>query len=155
MIDWVKKITKAVGDDLEPGEQLQVGVLLQPSGTTMRMAAVQGGGLIGAAIAAKVSKTDTAELRDDVGTAATLPAGQALVVGVTDRRVAVWSHGKLSGKPKDFVTSIPFEAIAGVDIEKRKATYAVTLVFSDGTGRLFESPRMGTDPEALAAALNR
>jgi hypothetical protein len=152
MADWTKKISKVAGDDLEPGETVIEGVFLQPSGTTGASVARGVGGLVGSAIASKL-KSDTSEaLVSDRGIAATMPAA-ATVLGLTDRRVLVYGHATLSGKPKELKLSIPRADLASVEVEKQKATYRFVLHFADGSASAYEAPRMSNDPEAFAAAV--
>ena len=49
-MSWKKKIEKSVAEDLLPGEHLVEGILINPAGYTMKLAARGVGGLVGAAI---------------------------------------------------------------------------------------------------------
>ncbi len=55
-MSWKTKIEKNVAEDLQPGETLIDGVLVNPSGHTMKLAARGVGGLVGVAIANRVMK---------------------------------------------------------------------------------------------------
>lgn len=150
-MSWKTKIEKNVAEDLQPGETLIDGVLINPSGHTMKLAAFGAAGLVGAAIAKRVMKDG--ETDPSAGSASLLP-NEPVVLGLTDKRLIVWGWGKLLGKPKGFKVAFPLADVAGMETETRKASIAVALVFTDGTGVTREAPRLGNDAEAFAAALN-
>lgn len=150
-MSWKTKIEKSVAGDLQPGETLIDGVLINPSGHTMKLAALGAGGLIGAAIAHRAMKGDDL---DAVGGSAALLPNEPLVFGLTDKRLIVWGWGKMLGKPKGFKVAFPLADVAGMETETRKASVAVALVFTDGTGVTREAPRLANDAEAFATALN-
>lgn len=152
MASWTKKITKSVGSDLEPGETLRGGMIVQPAGMMRAMMAREVGGLVGTAIAKRFG--DDASLASDHGTAAMLTEGP-LVLGITDRRVIAWTWAKLTGKPKDFHCAIPLDAIADIEIEKKTASHAFAMLFNDGTGRIYEAPKVGNDTEAFVEAFKK
>lgn len=149
-MSWEKKILKSVGDDLEPGERLLSGLIAQPAGMMRGMLAREVGGLIGSAIAAR-SRTGEGVLDSDSGVAAQFTDGP-LVLGITDRRLIAWTWAKLTGKPKALHGSITRDLLIDVQAEKKAANHALVLLFADGTGRLYEVPKIGTDVEAFVAA---
>ncbi len=153
MADWTKKITKAVGDDLEAGETLLSGIFLQPAGETTRAVSRGVGGALGSMIAKR--RQDNADdgdgLRSDEGLAAQF-TDEPLVVGLTDRRVLVWGHSTMSGKPKGLKFTFPADQLTDLEIEKQKATYAVVMSFADGSGVVREAPRVGNKPTAFLDA---
>ena len=156
MADWTKKIMKTVGSDLAADEQLEDGMFLNPAGTTSGMVGRQAGGLIGAAVAGKMQKNKAAAstLVSDTGIAETWPK-HPVVVGLTGRRMLMWSHSQMRGKPKELIGEIPLEQIAGIDIEKKKATFDATLRFTDGSGILLEAPKIANKPERFAETFSR
>ena len=87
LVNVVKKIEKAADTlGLRPGEQVQAACTTNPKGTVKRMAFVQGGGLVGAAIAAATDKggdADEAAANAAGKLAARYPGGQLFLV-VTD-----------------------------------------------------------------------
>ena len=153
MASWEQKIMKSVGGDLQAGEQLLAGLIAQPAGMMRGMMSRQLGGLIGAAIAARMGNGDEA-LVSDRGIAAQFTDGP-LVLGVTDQRLIAWTWAKLTGKPKDLHGSIPRDQVVDVQTDKKTSTHALVILFSDGTGRLYEVPKIGTDVDAFVAALAR
>lgn len=152
MADWTKKISKVAGDVLQPGEQVREGILCQPSGMTSQLMGRSIGGLAGAAIAAKLRTKDDGSIDSTSGIAATVPDGP-IAVGLTGQRVLVYSFAKMTGKPKELLLTLPASDLAAVDVQKGTAAHKVTLIFADGTGKTFEVPRIGNDPEAFAAAV--
>ena len=152
MANWTKKVNKAAQGELEPGEQIIEAVFLQPSGTTGQTVGMGVGGLVGKAITSKMGGDTATELVTDSGHAATMPTTPT-VLGLTDRRVLVYGHSSLSGKPKGFKMAFPSSDLAAVEVDKQKATYRFVLHFSDGTASVYEAPRVANDPEAFAAAV--
>ncbi len=150
-MSWEKKITKSVGGDLG-GEALVAGMLVHQSGFTANLAAKAAGGLVGAAIAAKLRSGTPVD--GSTGVAATVPK-ESLVLGLTDTRVLVWSWAKLTGKPKQLLASFPVSEVAGMHTESKKASIEVVWVFGDGSGVTLEAPKLANDAEGFAAELNR
>lgn len=153
MANWTKKLSKVAKDDLEAGEQLRAAVFLQPSGTTTKMVATGVGGIVGGALASRTGGTAT-ELVTDSGTAATMP-DTATVLGLTDRRVLVYGHSTMSGKPKGLKSTMAASDLAAVEVEKQKATFRFVLHFTDGTASVYEAPRMANDPVEFAEMANK
>jgi hypothetical protein len=153
MGNWANKISKAAAGELQPGEQVVAGMFVQPLGSSSRMVGAATGGLVGAALASKLRTKDDGTLVSDTGSAASLP-DQKLAIGLTDRRLLVYSFGGLMGKPKELLTSLDRSALAGVDVQNGKLANRVTLVFADGSGKMYEAPRMnsGTDDFVRAAS---
>ena len=153
MANYIKKVSKAAASDLQPGEQIVAGVFLQAGGSTSKAMARGVGGLVGAAVASKLRSKDDGSIVSDSGIAATMPDGP-IHVGVTSQRVLVYSHGAMSGKPKDLQLTLTRGDIAGVALEPGKLTTQLTLMFSDGTGRSYEAPKIGNSTDEFAAAIN-
>jgi hypothetical protein len=151
-MSWTKKIGKAAGGELRPGEQLVAGMFLQPAGTAGQMIGRGVGGIVGSAVASKLRTKDDGSIASDSGTAATLP-DKKVALGLTDRRVLVYGFGGLSGKPKTLLTSFAREALAGVDVEGGKLSNRITLVFADGSGKVYEAPRMNAGTDEFVSAL--
>ena len=152
MANWTKKLNKVAATDLEPGERVIAGVFLQRAGTTGQAVAIGVGGLVGKAIASKVGGNTITELVTDRGIAANMPE-TATVLGLTKRRVLVYGHASLSGKPKELKMSIPVSDVTWVEVDKQRATFRFVLHFSDGTSSVYEAPRVSNDPGAFAEAL--
>ena len=151
MANWVKKINKAVGSDIAAGETLLEGVILQPSGMMGGLMAKSLGGLVGSAVRAAVRTDDSGALVTDAGIAAGFP-NDTLILGLTDRRVLGWSHSSMTGKPKELKVAIPRSDLADLQVEKKTATYTVVLVFSDGTAKVYEAPRVNNTTDQFVAA---
>lgn len=152
MANWVKKIEKAVGGDLQPGEQVRAGVVVQPVGTAKKAMARGVGGLAGAAIASRMGKGGEDAGEATSGIADEFPESQ-LVLGITSTRLAVWGHSTMSGKPTGLKLSIPLGDVLGIETEPGKVTHRVTIRFADGSAAVFEAGRVGNDVEEFAAAI--
>lgn len=154
MAKWEKKIRSGGGSDLQPGETLLGGVLLNPPGTTGKMVALGAGGLLGAVLHDKFGTDgESAALVSDSGIAAEIP-DQPVWFAVTPTRVLVWGHSTMSGKPKGLKLTMARADLARVEVEKLKTSYTTVLHFADGTGRVFEAPKILNDPVGFAAAVN-
>lgn len=154
MADWAKKINKSVGGSIPAGETVTVGMILQPAGQMKGMMAKSLGGLVGAAIVAKLGKGDDATLITDSGIAATIP-DDTVILGLTQQHVLFFSWAKLTGKPKELKATLPRSSISAIEIEKKTANHAVVVLFSDGTGRIWEAPKVGNDTEEFVAAFRQ
>ncbi|MEQ8841207.1 MAG: hypothetical protein RIB98_09505 [Acidimicrobiales bacterium] len=139
MIDFGKKITKSCGDDLEPGETVLAGTFVQPAGAIRRQVAYGAiGGVIGAVVSQKAgekraNETPTAE----EGIVIDIPPGKA-VLGLTDRRLLVFGHSAMTGRPKGLNAAIPLDQVAGVTHESGKLTGKLLVSFADGTSIDFD-----------------
>jgi hypothetical protein len=153
MVDWAKRITKAAGDELRMGESIVAGTLFQKPGLTGQMAGVAVGGLIGAAVASKVRKNDDGELVSDQGIAATVPDGPLVVGLTTGDQIVMYEQGGMSGKPKELVATLTRADVEAVSVEDGKVTKKIMVVFSDGTAKMFETPRIDKSIDRFVEAL--
>lgn len=152
MANWEKKIKSGGGKDLQPGENLIGGVMLNPHGATTQAVARGVGGLVGGAIANKMAdkREDTPD--DDHGIATQMP-DERIWLGLTSGRILIWGHSTMSGKPKGLKLTLSSGDLVQVDLEKSKATFTTTLRFADGSAKVYEAPKMMNDPEGFAAAV--
>lgn len=148
MANWAKKINKAVKSDLEAGEEVRDGVFVQPLGSTSDIVAKEVAGMLGRALVKGPNGEDASEF----GHASALPDDR-LVLGLTDRRLVVWGHSQLSGRPKGFKMALPASDIVSVEVEKLKAVYSLVITFSDGSSKIYEAPRIANDPKGFAATV--
>lgn len=150
MVDWKKRIHKVAGSELPTGDNIVEAGLLQAPGANRAAAGGAAGGLIGMAVASKIGKKVDGEPVSDRGLAASLPQG-TLVVGLTSSgRLLFYDQGKMSGKPKGQQATLVRADIAAIEVLPGKLTEAVTVTFSDGTGRQFESQRLDKGINRLA-----
>jgi hypothetical protein len=152
MASWTNKISKVAQGELRPGESFVTAAFLQPAGSAGAMVSRSVGGIVGAAVVSKLRTKDDGSLVSDSGSAAMLP-NTKLLVGLTDQRLLVYNFGGLMGKPKDLVAALDRSALAGVDVQDGKLTKRVTLVFTDGTGRVYEAPRLNSGIDEFVAAV--
>ncbi|HUG82931.1 MAG TPA: hypothetical protein VMM13_00115 [Euzebya sp.] len=153
MVDFTKKVRNKAADTFEPGEQVQVSVVVQPQGDALKHAVAGGvGGLLGAGIASAVGKGKSSPAPE--GTWASQFPRAKVFMTVTDQRVAVHSFGAMTGSPKDLVLSIPRDAVAGLQVSKGKVVHKATLAFTDGSNVLLDVLR-GGDVNALGPALGQ
>lgn len=145
-----KKIQKAAKAEMQPDEEMRDAVFLNPFGFTSKLMAKERGGVVGSMI----SKANGSEpLRSDTGLASLFPEVQ-MWVGLSNQRLLVWSHSTLSGKPKKLIHEVPSADVVSVTLDPQKAVHAFVIEFFDGTGRLFEAPKLLNDAPAFAATLN-
>jgi hypothetical protein len=151
MADWVKRISKAAGDELQPGERIVAGVLLQPAGTSRKVAGAAAGGLIGAAVASRLRKKDDGSIVSDEGIAATVPDG-TLVAGLTSGgKLLLYGQAPITGRPKDLRATLAKRDVAAIEVTPGKLMSDVAVAFVDGTGKKFETPAMDKSIEKFAA----
>lgn len=131
MVDFAKKIRKSCAEHLEPGEEVIAGVFGQPPGAIRRQMATGIGGLAGALIADKTAKGTTVE-RPDEGIVVDIPEGKA-VLGLTDRRLLVFGHSAMTGKPKGLNAAVPLGHIESVTLDQGKFAGRLVVTFVDGT----------------------
>ena len=121
-----KKMDKARMElGLAPGEEVLMGCLVNPRGTTAGMAI---GGLAGMAIANKMSKGNAAS----DGMATQWPKGRQLFA-ITSSRVIICKMSAMAGKPKEITASWPHSAIARFEVDKGKTAYPFQVEFTDGS----------------------
>ena len=154
MASWEKKIKSGGGKDLQPGETLLGGALLNPPGMTGKMMARGVGGAVGSALHDKFgTDVDAEELSSDTGIAARF-LDKPVWMAVTPTRLLVWGHSTLSGKPKGLEFTLERSDVTSIDLDKQKTCHLVTMRFADGSGRMFEVPKMMNDPVGFAAAIS-
>jgi len=152
MIDWKKKITKAVGTDLQADEQLEAGLLVQPAGTMGRTLGTQLGGIAGLVAVTRTQgkRRDAEGIVTDSGVGAEL-GGKRHVLGLTSKRFLVWGHSQLSGKPKGLELAIPLDDLVSISHDKGKLATKLVFEFSDGSGAIMEGPKLGKPEEFIDA----
>ncbi|MCB0975197.1 MAG: hypothetical protein KDB86_11660 [Actinobacteria bacterium] len=138
LVDFTKKIHKHCKDDLEPGEQVVASTFGQPPGAIRQQVARGFGGAVGVlASNALASNRDSDDDNPGDGIMLNIPAGKA-VLGLSDRRLLVFGHSSLSGRPKGLNASIPLDQITSLDAEMGKATGTLVITFVDGTTTSFD-----------------
>lgn len=133
MIDWAKKVNKSCGDALA-GETAIAGTFGQAAGVLGRQVGWGAvGGIAGVALGEALAKRRGEETDPgDDGLAGEIPRGKA-VMAVTAQRFLVFSHGTMSGKPKDLVFECPIDAIETMELDKKRIGSAFVVRFVDGS----------------------
>jgi hypothetical protein len=155
VVDWAKKITKACRDDIQADEQIEAGVFVQPSGAMGRSLGSQLGGIAGlvAVTRDQEKKRDAMDIKTDEGIGLKLGSGRR-VVGLTSRRLLIWGHSQLSGKPKGLEAAIPLDDVVSIAHEKGKLATKMVFEFSDGSGSIVEAAKLG-NPDKFIEAYQR
>ncbi|MGA9597069.1 MAG: hypothetical protein WBV06_12980 [Acidimicrobiia bacterium] len=155
MIDWKKKIEKTCGSDLQPDEQLEAGVFVQPAGAMGRALGAQLGGIAGlvAVTRNQEKKRDVMEISTDTGIGAQL-GNKRHVIGLTSKRFLIWGHSQLSGKPKGLELAIPLDNLVSISHDKGKLATKMVFEFSDGSGAIMEAAKLA-DPDTFIEAYQR
>ncbi len=157
MADLSQQVVKAAGESFESGESLVAATKCERDGGVKRRALGAGlGGALGMVTALKTGIDPAHSL-----------AGQALphsiVLGLTNRRIAVFSCSTMTGKPTSIIRSIPLADVADVDTDSARVLgrklAKLSLTFADGTvlsleAAASEAPRAEAFCEALAATLS-
>lgn len=154
MPDFVNKIKKFRGEDLQVGEVLEAATIGQPSGTFSRQAM---GGLLGVLAAKKVAEKRQESVNDsgDTGLASAVPANQHIVIGLTDRRLLFFIQGAMSGNPKELAAVFERREVHEITLEKHKMTYSLVIRFVDNSARLFECVKMAKPQDLVDAFMKK
>jgi len=152
--NYLKKVVKAKGGELPADEEFTAATFTNPAGAAARSAGFGVGGVVGGAIAARAGskREDEHGEAHRSGLAERLPSGQ-LVLGLTNKRLLVYSFAQMKGGPKDLIDEFPLSDLAGADIEKLKLVYRLVLRFADGSVVDLDAGRAAGAPE-FAEALN-
>ena len=153
MVDWKKRIEKHASSELEPGEEVLVGLPVQPAGYVAQQAGIAGtgGGVVGLLAGRKAQKRRQAETAaSHSGKAADFPQ-DAIILAVSNRRLLAFKQNKMSGKPEQLLAGYDRSEIADIRTEKRKISNAIYIEFDDGTVIDLDSMK-GQKVEPLIAA---
>ncbi|MCP3999045.1 MAG: hypothetical protein GY722_28880 [bacterium] len=155
MVDWAKKITKACSGDIQADEQIEAGVFVQPSGAMGKSLGSQLGGIAGlvAVSRSQEKKRDAMDIKTDEGIGLVLGSGRR-VVGLTSRRMLIWGHSQLSGKPKGLEAALPLDDLLSISHEKGKLATKMVFEFSDGSGAVVEAAKLG-NPDGFIETYER
>jgi hypothetical protein len=147
-MSYTKKLAAVAGAVLEPDETLLAGVRGMSKGSTKGIVGTAAGGVAGGAIgtilgqrAGKDARQEGAEQAESAGLG-TLPP--QLAVGLTQKRLLIFSRSPVSGKAKDLVAEIPRDRISHLDGEDKGklAPNRLTVHLKDGASVDFEIVRL-------------
>jgi hypothetical protein len=149
--DYNDKLTAAAGDQLEPGEAFVAGTFCLPKGGIRRQALFTSFGALGAA-------AGTAKSAPNSHTVAGQKLPKQLVLGLTDRRLFVFTVTAMAGRPNKIHSVVPLAQITGIDAGKGRSIgikqLNMEIAFTDGTGLAVEVPRVKiADGQRFAEAL--
>lgn len=114
MSRYTDALRKVAETELEPGEQLLAGVRAMSAGATARIVTSAAGSAVGGAVGLLV--TGRLRGRGRAGEqAAQLP--EQVAIGLTDRRLLIFSRSALTGRAKHLVTQVRRADIAAIDGE--------------------------------------
>ena len=152
MIDFTKKIHKHCAEDLEPGETVAASTFGQPPGAIRRQVAFGAiGGAVGAVAGEALAnkRIEKSEQNAGEGIVLEIPAGKA-VLALSDRRLMVFGHSALSGRPKGLNASIPLEQVASIEVDQGKLAGKMLITFVDDSSVDFDIVKTA-DPAGFAA----
>lgn len=129
---WAVKLDQAARDVLDTDEHVLAALFVLPTATSCTASAL-------------------AARHDGDVIASTMPV-TASVLGLTERRLLVYGHSSLSGKPEGLKLSLPACDLRRVDIEERSATCRFVLRFGDGSRATYEAPSRLNDPGPFVVA---
>lgn len=136
MANITKRMNKKLAGWLEPGETVEIALLLEPKGQ-------YGVGMLATALAPRTSqrsmaKRDAADRATAPGIAASVPVGSQ-VMAVSQTRVRFARSNGLTVSEPELV--LPREAVRVGRIEGKGLGKRVTLVFHDGSSVVFDAQR--------------
>ena len=110
----VATMSAAVAEALEPDEVILFAIKAAPGGAykkrlTRGLPAIVGGGLVGGAIGVALGRTGTTEQERN---AVRFPLAKEMTVGVTAQRVLVATNSFRTGRPSNYVGSVPLTNIS-------------------------------------------
>ncbi|MFN3218633.1 MAG: hypothetical protein ACE367_19230 [Acidimicrobiales bacterium] len=169
MDKFAKKIHANCADDLHPGEQVAAAAYVQPPGVLLPTILITAvplaigavflgaiGGAIGAAIgfiAAQALASKLVSRGAGEGMAAAVPGGNA-VLAVTDRRLLVFGHNTMSGKPQGLQAQYTLDQVHSIAVTKGKMTGSLAVTFADGSTSSFDVAKTAK-PEPFVAAFQQ
>lgn len=133
-VDFTKKVRKAKSDALEPGEEFPAATFAQPAGSFGRQVGLGVAGIAGAAAANPAARKREEAHRGATGggLAAAIPS-ERVVPAITGRRLLVFGHGQMTGKPTDLRAEFPLGDVHEVNVELKKLNTHLTVRFSDNS----------------------
>ena len=160
MVDFIKKVQKKAGSDLEAGETILDARVVAPAGQAMRQAIAGGAFQYGAAArivaqrhAAAGDRRHDEAMDAQGGLAAGFPTAKCFFT-LTDRRVLVHSFSAMTGSPKELLATYPLTEFAGMEAQQGKLISKLTLIMADGTTVPLDVFKGGGDPQDLIDAFN-
>ncbi len=127
MAKITKILQKLSADYLADGEELKIGLRVNLKGTALGVGLTAGiGGVLGAVAGSKTLQQGIEQAKESG-----IPFSQQMALGLTDKRIIVWSRSQMSGKPKEIIGEIPLTDIKGVQFEKGKMGDLIGLRFSE------------------------
>lgn len=134
MASYLKKLEKHCSEHLQADEQFQGALFAKPAGSVARSVAFGAAGVIGAAVSDRAARRrqEGHEGATEGGLAAEFPAGD-VALGLTHRRMLVFKHSQVSGKPKELLAEYPLDRVVELSQEKRKVARSFRLRFADGS----------------------
>ena len=152
MASYLKKLEKNCSRYLQPDEQFEGALFVRPAGSVGRSVAFGAAGVVGAAVSDRMAAKRQDEHGEDAGggLAAGFPTGD-VALGLTARRMLVFKHSQLSGKPKEMLAEYPMDQVAGLAQEKRKVARSFHVRFADGSLVDLDVVKMARPDEFIAA----
>lgn len=130
-----KVLQKLVADHLSDGEELTIGLRVNLKGTALGVGLSAGiGGVLGAVVGKKTMK-DGIEQAEQAG----IPFTQQMALGLTNKRIILWSRSPVSGKPKEIIGEIALTETVDATFEKGKMGDLIELKFPDDKSLQLES----------------
>ena len=151
---WKRKVQRALNDELRPGEDVLAAIFLQPMDRSAPAPSPESNGVYGLAVAnGRAGHETMVQVRDGAGLAAILPNAPT-VLAVTTQRVLAMGHSSLTGRPKEIVSTLAPNDLVGVEVDGGCAGSLVIIRFSDGTGRMYETPQVTDGVLEFAKRIN-
>ena len=132
MVDWRKRIEKISSDQLDAGEEVIVGLPVQPAGYVVQQAGMVGvGGLLGLFAGNRAQKRRSAETVTKLTEKAATFLNESIILALSNRRVLPFKQNKLSGKPENLISSYEISEVSGTQMERRKVSISILITFDD------------------------
>jgi hypothetical protein len=145
----MSKITKTLeklADGLVDGETVISGLRVNLKGTALGVGFAAMGGVLPALAGGKAMKPG-----QDQAEASGIPFSQQMALGLTTRRIIIWSRSALSGKPKEIIGEIGLTEVSDATFAKGKLGDLISLIFAGGKKLELESVKVDKGEEFVAA----
>lgn len=136
---YTKKLAKAIGGELQPGEQLLAGCKVLPAGGIAKTAV---NALMTGQVGTVASSGDGGQAEP---LANGLPIASQMGLAITTHKLVTCGLSTMTGSPNRVLGSLPLAALASLGAEERRIAGLkagqLTLQFTDGTSLYLEAPR--------------
>lgn len=149
MPNYTKKVINNSASELAADEEYLGATYALPAGRFGRSVGFGAAGVVGSAVAEYSAHQRRTDLGEGVGTgmSAEIPEHQDVVLAVTNKRLLVFSFGRMKGVPKDLIAEYQLDEVTAIDAVPGKLMTRLTVSFADGSLADFEAQKIAKPGE--------